>query len=358
MTKLFESLKIRDVTLRNRIVVSSMCQYSSVDGVVNDWHLVHLGSRAAGGAGLVMTEATAVSPEGRITAGDAGLWDDKHIGPWKRVISFIKAQGAVAGVQLAHAGRKGSAAKPWEGGKSVSSPVGWSTFAPSALAFGKHLDKVPVEMTVSEIKTLIRQFGEAAARAEQTGAELLEIHAGHGYLIHEFLSPITNKRNDLYGGSFENRVRLLTEIVQQVRRKWPEHLPLAVRLSASDWDNDGWTPDDSVVLAKILKSAGVDLIDASSGFIAPSLAPYPVAPGWQVFLSEKIKNGADILTGTVGKITEPSQAESILEANKADLIYLATEYLRSPNWPLRAAKELGFDVTKVGAIQIAHWLKS
>lgn len=357
MTKLFESLRIREITLKNRIVVSSMCQYSSEDGLVNDWHLVHLGSRAAGGAGLVMSEATAVTPEGRITPGDAGIWDDVHIGPWKKVFSFIKSQGAVPGIQLAHAGRKGSAAKPWEGGKSISSEAGWETLAPSAIAFGRHLEKVPREMELQDIKTLVQMFGNATERAYKAGAELLEIHAGHGYLINEFLSPISNKRKDNYGGSFENRIRLLIEITEQVRANWPSHLPLSVRLSASDWDNEGWTPQESAELSKILKSKGVDLIDASSGFISPPHTAYPMAQGWQVFLSEKIKSEAGILTGTVGKITDPSQAEEILQANQADLIYMATEYLRNPNWPLRAAKELNFDVTKVGAIQITHWLK-
>lgn len=357
MAKLFEPLKIKNITLRNRIGVSPMCQYSSLDGFANDWHLVHLGSKAAGGAGLVMTEATSVSPEGRITSGDAGIWNDKHIAPWARVFDFIKSQGAVAGMQLAHAGRKGSTEKPWDGGKSLTDERGWQTLAPSAVAFGRHLTKTPKEMQKSDIEKLVSDFGSAAKRAQIAGAEWLEIHAGHGYLFHEFLSPLANFRTDEYGGSFQNRIRFLVDAVRKVRASWSDTLPLAVRISATDWDNNGWTIEDSIELSKILKTEGVDLIDVSSAFVAPSEKPYPMAPGWQVPLSQEIKLKSGILTAAVGMISEPLQAEAILKENQADLILMAKEYLRSPHWPIKAAKELNVDVTSVAAIQIAHWLK-
>lgn len=357
MAKLFEQLKIRSITLRNRVGVSPMCQYSSVDGFVDDWHLVHLGSKAAGGAALVMTEATSVSPEGRISLGDAGLWRDEHINPWAKVFKFIKEQGAVAGVQLAHAGRKGSAEKPWNGGKSLAENMGWETLAPSPVAFGRHLTKTPREMHKNDIQKLIRDFGLAAERAEKAGAEWLEIHAGHGYLLHEFLSPLANFRSDEYGGSFENRTRLLIEVVRKVRSSWSNTLPLAVRLSATDWDDNGWTLSESVELSKILKKEGVDLIDVSSAFVAPSEKPYPMAPSWQVPLSQEIKTNAGILTASVGMISEPEQAEEILKKAQADIILMAKEYLRNPNWVVNAAKKLNVDVTNVAAIQITHWLK-
>lgn len=357
MAKLFEALKVKSITVRNRIGVSPMCQYSSLDGLVNDWHLVHLGSKAAGGAGLVMTEATAVSPEGRITLGDAGIWNDNQIAPWARVFEFIKSQGAVAGMQLAHAGRKGSAEKPWFGGKSLNSEEGCDTLAPSAVAFGRHLSKTPKEMQKKDIEKLVSDFGQAAKRAQAAGAEWLEIHAGHGYLLHEYLSPLANFRTDEYGGSFQNRTRLLKEVVRNVRKSWIDSLPLAIRLSATDWDENGWTIDDSIELSKILKSEGVDLIDVSSAFVAPTEKPYPMAPGWQVPLSREIRSKAGIQTATVGMISDPQQAEIILKENQADLILMAKEYLKNPNWPIKAAKELDVDITKVAAIQIAHWLK-
>ena len=357
MAKLFEPLKLKNITLRNRIGVSPMCQYSSLDGIVNDWHLVHLGSKAAGGAGLVMTEASAVSPEGRITLGDAGIWSDEHIAPWAKVFKFIKSQGAVAGMQLAHAGRKGSTEKPWHGGKSLIGDSAWETLAPSAIPFGRHLTRTPKEMQRSDIIKLISDFASAAKRAEVAGAEWLEIHAGHGYLFHEFLSPLANFRTDEYGGSFQNRTRLLLDTVRMVRAAWSQTLPLAVRISATDWDENGWTLDDSVELAKILKIEGVDLIDVSSAFVAPSEKPYPMAPGWQVPLSEEIKSKVGILTATVGMISDPQQAEKILKADQADLVLMAKEYLRNPHWAIRAAKELDVDVTTAAAIQITHWLK-
>ena len=357
MAKLFEPLKVKSITLRNRIGVSPMCQYSSTDGFANDWHLVHLGSKAAGGAGLVMTEATAVSPEGRISLGDAGLWKDEQAESWSRVFKFIKAQGAVAGIQLAHAGRKSSAQKPWEGGKSLPAPEAWETLAPSAVAFGRHLTQTPREMTQSDIAKLIRDFGAAAKRAGNAGAEWLEIHAGHGYLLHEFLSPLSNFRKDEYGGSFENRIRLLVEVVRSVKANWSASLPLAVRLSATDWVENGWTLEDSVELSRRLKNEGVDLIDASSAFVAPTEQPYPMAPGWQVPLAHEIKSKTGLLTAAVGMISTPEQAESILSEGKADLVLMAKEYLRNPNWVINAAKVLGVDVTHVAAIQFTHWLK-
>lgn len=358
MSGLFSELKLRNITLKNRIALSAMCQYSSVDGHVNDWQLVHLGSKAAGGAGLIITEATAVSPEGRISPWDAGLWKDSQIEPWKRIFDFIKAQGAVAGIQLAHAGRKGSADYPWKGGTSLSEKdLGWETLAPTSEAFGRHLNKVPREMTVQEIKDLVKSFGTAAYRASIAGAQLIEIHAGHGYLLHEFLSPLVNKRTDEYGGNFENRTRILIEIVREIRSLWPQDLPVITRLSTTDWDDSGWGIEDSIRLAKILSNLGIDLIDASSGFVAPAAAPYPVSPGWQVELAARIKQEVKIPTGAVGMILSGIQAEEILRDQKADLIFIAREFLRQPHWPMMAAKELNFDLTKVGAIQISHWIK-
>jgi 2,4-dienoyl-CoA reductase-like NADH-dependent reductase (Old Yellow Enzyme family) len=357
MAKIFEPLKIKSITLRNRIGVSPMCQYSSIDGLANDWHLMHLGSKAAGGAGLVMTEATAVSPEGRITLGDAGIWKDEQIESWSRVLQFIKSQGAVAGMQLAHAGRKASAQKPWDGGKSLEPDKAWETLAPSAVAFGRHLTQTPREMSKGDIKKLIHDFGAAAKRARIAGAEWLEIHAGHGYLLHEYLSPLSNFRKDEFGGSFENRIRILIEVVKSVKANWGESFPLAVRLSATDWVENGWTIEDSIALSKILKIEGVDLIDASSAFVAPTDKPYPMAPSWQVPLSHEIKSKTEMLTAAVGMISDPMQAESILSEGKADLILMAKEYLRNPNWVIGAAKALGFDVTHVAAIQFTHWLK-
>lgn len=357
MAKIFEPLKVKSITLRNRIGVSPMCQYSSVDGFANDWHLMHLGSKAAGGAGLVMTEATAVSPEGRITLGDAGIWKNDQIESWARVFKFIKSQGAIAGMQLAHAGRKASAYKPWEGGKSLESNQAWETLAPSAVAFGKHLTQTPREMNQSDIAKLIRDFGTAAKRAKDAGAEWLEIHAGHGYLLHEFMSPLTNFRKDAYGGSFENRIRFLIEVTRSVKANWSDALPLAVRLSATDWVENGWTIEDSIELSKILKIEGVDLIDASSAFVAPTDKPYPMAPGWQVPLAHEIKSQTGLLTAAVGMISDPEQAESILIEGKADLILMAKEYLKNPNWVIGAAKVLGVDITHVAAIQLTHWLK-
>jgi 2,4-dienoyl-CoA reductase-like NADH-dependent reductase (Old Yellow Enzyme family) len=338
---LFQSLTIKSVTLRNRIGVSPMCQYSSDDGVANDWHLVHLGARAAGGAGLVIAEATAVSPEGRITPGDAGIWADKHIEPLIRITRFLKEQGAVPGIQLAHAGRKASAARPWEGGAHLPDDAGgWPTIGPSALAFGAELPKVPREMTEADIARVQGDFTAAAKRARDAGYEWLEIHAAHGYLGHEFLSPLSNRRDDRYGGGFENRVRFLIETTRAVRAAWPDRLPLGVRISCSDWMEGGWDIEQSVELAHLLKAEGVDLIDCSSGALVPD-ARIPVGPGFQVPFSERIRIEAGIATATVGMITEPTHADEIVRNGRADLVLLARALLRDAEWPLRAARALG-----------------
>jgi 2,4-dienoyl-CoA reductase-like NADH-dependent reductase (Old Yellow Enzyme family) len=340
MSHLFSPLAIKSITLRNRIGVSPMCMYSSEDGVATDWHLVHLGARATGGAGLVIAEATAVSPEGRITPGDAGIWADKHIEPLARINRFVKSQGAVPGVQIAHAGRKASAARPWEGGAHLATDAsGWQTVAPSAVPFGGALDKIPHELSLDEIARVQQSFVAAAKRALAAGYEWLEIHAAHGYLAHEFLSPISNRRTDLYGGSLENRLRFVIETARAVRAAWPENLPLAVRLSCTDWMEGGWTIDESVELARRLKAEGVDLIDASSGGTSNE-AKIPTGAGYQVPFAERIRREASIATAAVGLITDPMQADQIVRNGHADLVLLARESLRDPNWPLRAARAL------------------
>lgn len=341
MSHLFDSLQIKDITLRNRIGVSPMCQYSSDDGVANDWHLVHLGARAVGGAGVVIAEATAVVPEGRITPGDAGIWADKHIEPLARINRFVKQHGAVAGIQIAHAGRKASAARPWDGGAHLAeSAGGWKTFAPSAVAFGGELDKVPQAMTPEDIAGVQRAFALAAQRSLAAGYEWLELHFAHGYLAHEFLSPLSNRRTDNYGGSFENRIRFAVETTRAARAVWPERLPFTARLSCSDWVEGGWDIEQSVELACRLKNEGVDLIDCSSGGAVPD-AKISVGPGYQVPFAERIRREANIATAAVGMITEAAQADAIVREGKADLILLAREFLRDPNWPLHAAKALG-----------------
>lgn len=340
MSHLFEPLAVKSITLRNRIGVSPMCMYSSVDGFAQDWHLVHLGARAAGGAGLVIAEATAVSPEGRISPADAGLWSDKHIEPLIPITRFVKAQGAVAGVQLAHAGRKASQARPWEGGAHLADDAGgWPTVAPSPVPFGESLNKVPRELSLKDIADVQRDFAAATKRALAAGYEWLELHAAHGYLSHEFLSPLSNHRTDLYGGSFANRTRFLLETVRVVRAVWPESLPLAVRLSCSDWVEGGWTIDESVELARLLKSSGVDLIDCSSGGTSGA-AKIPLGPGYQVGFAQRIRQEAEIATAAVGMIMEPAQADQIIRTGQADMVLLARELLRDPNWPLRAARTL------------------
>ncbi len=342
---LFSPLTIRSVTLRNRIGVSPMCQYSATDGVANDWHYVHLGSRAVGGAGLVIVEATGVAPEGRITPGCLGLWGEQHIEPLARIAKFVKAHGAVAGIQIAHAGRKASADLPWNGGAHLSAAQGgWETIAPSAIAFGGELTKVPRAMTEAEIVRVQNDFVAAAKRALTAGFEWLELHAAHGYLFNEFLSPLTNQRTDKYGGSFENRTRLLLDTTRAVRKVWPDHLPLAVRISATDWREDGWQIEDSIALAKLLKAEGVDLMDCSSGGVVPD-AKITVKPGYQVPFAEKVRHGAGIATATVGFITEPKLADDIVRNGQADVVLLARQMLVDPYWPAHAAKALGHKLT-------------
>jgi 2,4-dienoyl-CoA reductase-like NADH-dependent reductase (Old Yellow Enzyme family) len=343
MAKLFEPLKIRDVEFRNRIIVSPMCEYSSTDGFANDWHLVHLGTRAVGGAALVFTEAAAVSPEGRISPDDLGIWKDEHIEFLARIVSFIHTQGAVAGIQLAHAGRKASVDTPWRGGKMLRDDErGWLPVAPSAVPF-KEGDKIPHELTKEEIKKVVDDFRNAAMRALKCGFKVVEIHAAHGYLINEFYSPVSNLRTDEYGGSFENRIRLLLEIVEAVQTVWPKEYPLFVRITSSEWSDNGWKLDDSVRLAVALKQKGVDLIDCSSGGNVYK-AKIELGPMYQVPFAERVKKEAGIMTAAVGLITTPHQCEEILQSGKADMVLLARQLLREPYFPLRAAKELGVDI--------------
>ena len=354
MPHLFEPLTIKSVTLRNRIGVSPMCQYSSEDGVATDWHLVHLGARASGGAGLVIAEATAVSAEGRITPGDAGIWADKHVEPIARINRFIKSQGAVPGIQLAHAGRKASAARPWDGNAHLADDAGgWPTLAPSALAFGGPLNKVPREMTTADIARVQGEFVAAAKRSLAAGVEWLELHGAHGYLGHEFLSPLSNRRTDSYGGSFDNRIRFVLETARAVRAVWPDQLPLTVRLSCTDWVEGGWDLEQSVELARKLKAAGVDLIDCSSGGGTPS-AQIPLGPGYQVPFAERIRRDAGIATAAVGLITDPKQSDHIIRSGQADLVLLAREFLRDPNWPLHAASVLGQAKAMTPPVQYAR----
>lgn len=344
MANLFSPLKIKSIELKNRIAVSPMCEYSSEgDGFANDWHLVHLGSRAVGGAALVITEATAVSPEGRISNGDLGIYKDEHIDKLKHITGFIHAHGAVAGIQLAHAGRKGSHQLPWEGGAQIlpGQPGGWQTVAPSAIAFTGN-EHPPVELDIAGIEKVKANFKAAAARALKAGFKVIELHGAHGYLIHEFLSPLSNHRTDEYGGSFENRIRLLLEIIETVKEVWPEDYPLFLRISASDWTEGGWTIADSVALANIVKQYGIDLIDCSSGGNVAT-AKIPVGPGYQVPFAEAVRKSG-IMTGAVGIITEPLQADSIIQTGHADMVFIARELLRDPYFPLRAAHQLGHEV--------------
>ncbi len=343
-SKLFSPLSIKSITLKNRIVISPMCQYSSTDGFANDWHLVHLGSRASGGAGLIIQEATAVAPEGRISPEDLGIWKDEHIEKMKAITAFIKIQNAVPGIQLAHAGRKASVSSPWKGNKKLdASQGGWQTVAPSAIPYHDSEPFLPEALDKNGIQKVIADFKAATKRAVQAGYEVLEIHAAHGYLNHQFLSPLSNSRTDEYGGSFENRIRLVLEILEAVQSEWPENLPLFVRISATDWAEGGWNIEESVKLSKILKEKGVDLIDVSSGGLV-SYQQIPLGAGYQVPFAEKIKKETGILTGAVGLITGASQAEEILTSEKADLILFARESLRNPNLGLDFAKALGAEV--------------
>lgn len=340
-SSLFSPLHIRDVVLRNRVVVSPMCEYSSRDGFASDWHMVHLGSRAVGGAGAVLTEASAVTAAGRISSADLGIYSDDHVEPLARIFRFIEAHGAVPGMQLAHAGRKASTAEPWKGGGPVSpADGGWEPiWAPSAIPFREGW-QVPWAMPVTEIQGVARAFAAAARRLLRAGGKIAEIHAAHGYLLHQFLSPLSNHRDDEYGGSFDNRTRIVRDVVDAVRSVWPERLPLWVRISATDWTEGGWTIDDSVALAAQLGPRGVDLIDCSSGGNVAS-AVIPLGPGYQVPFAEQIRRDTGLATGAVGLITEPLQAEAIIRDGQADVVLLARELLRDPYWPLHAAKTLG-----------------
>lgn len=352
MPALFSQLQIRDITLRNRIAVSPMCQYSCEDGFATDWHLIHLGSRAAGGAGLVMAEATGVEAIGRISPGDLGIYTDAHIEPLARIAAFVKKQGAVAGIQIAHAGRKASCRVPWDqAGKAIPiSEGGWQTVAPSAIPFHP-TDPVPHALNRAGIESVIKSFAAAAGRALQAGFDVLELHSAHGYLLHEFLSPLSNHRTDEYGGTLENRMRLVLQVAEAVRKVWPQRLPLFVRISATDWKEGGWDIDQSVQLAAELKKRDVDLIDCSSGNLVPD-AKIPFGPGFQVPFAERIRKETGILTGAVGMITDPQQAEEVLQTGRADIVLLAREFLRDPYWPLHAAKALG--VTPLPPVQYAR----
>ena len=337
---LFTPLQLRDVRLRNRIMVSPMCQYSSVDGYASDWHLVHLGSRAVGGAGAVLAEASAVTPEGRISSDDLGIYSDGHVEMLSRIFRFIEERGAAPGMQLAHAGRKASTSAPWKGNRPVpESEGGWRPiFAPSAIPFDAG-SQTPQELDAAGIRRVVDAFAAAARRVLEAGGKIVEIHAAHGYLLHEFLSPLSNHRTDSYGGSLENRIRIVREVSQAVRRVWPERYPLFVRISATDWVDGGWDIEQSVELVRQLKPLGVDLIDCSSGGLVPD-AKIPVGPGFQVPFAERIRCETGIATAAVGLITEPEQADEIIRSGKADAVLLARGFLRDPYWPLHAARKL------------------
>lgn len=344
MPQLFDPFKIKDVTLRNRIVVAPMCQYSSNDGFPNEWHHIHLGSRAVGGAGMVVVEATAVSPEGRITPQDSGIYTDAHVQPFAKLADCIKQNGSVAGIQIAHAGRKASAARPWEGDGHLDNDAGgWNTIAPSAKAFGGNLPKVPEEMSLEEIERIKGCFVDSAKRSLDAGFELLELHFAHGYLAHEFYSPLSNHRSDAYGGSFENRSRFLLETLAAVREVWPERLPLTARLSVTDWIDGGVTVDESIELTKQMKAAGLDLLDVSHGFVVPDISQIPWGPGFLVPHAAEIRSKAEIPVGVGWMITDPQQAAMAVSNEQTDLVFLARELLRDPYWPYRAAVELGVE---------------
>ena len=341
MNHLFSPLSLRSITLRNRIAVSPMCEYSSEDGFANDWHLVHLGSRAVGGVGLVLTEAAAVQARGRISPRDLGLWKDEQIERLALINHFLHEHGAATGIQLAHAGRKGSTRVPWEHGDGAAvSPAdgGWTPVAPTAAAFTDGYP-LPSELTVAEIQDLVRAFAQAARRSLEAGFDVIELHGAHGYLIHQFLSPLSNARTDTYGGSFENRIRFAREVTEAVRAQWPERLPLFMRLSCTDWVEGGWDMEQSIELSRQLGELGVDLIDCSSGGAAAHI-DIPVGPGYQTPFAERIRREADIPTGAVGMITSPAQADHVVRTGQADLVLLARELLRDPYWPTRAAREL------------------
>ncbi|MEO8076061.1 MAG: NADH:flavin oxidoreductase/NADH oxidase [Acidobacteriota bacterium] len=353
MPHLFAPMTLRGVTLRNRIVVSPMCQYSSVDGFADDWHLVHLGSRAVGGAGAVMAEASAVVAEGRISPDDLGIWKDQHLEMLGRIFRFVDARGAVPGIQLSHAGRKASTSAPFKGGKPLSpADGGWQPIvAPSAIAFDGAY-QVPEALDAPGIERVIRGFADAARRASEAGARIIELHAAHGYLLHEFLSPLSNQRQDRYGGSFDNRIRLLCETVEAVRQVWPERDPLFVRISATDWAEGGWTAEESVALAARLGPLGVDLVDCSSGGLVPRVR-IPVGAGYQVPFADRIRRETQMPTAAVGMITAAEQADQIVRNGQADLIVMAREFLRRPYWPLHAARHLGHEIPLAAQYQRA-----
>jgi len=344
MAHLFEPLKLRGVEFANRIVVSPMCQYSCTDGFANDWHFVHLGSRAVGHAAAVIAEATAITADSRISPQDLGIWTDAHVEPLRRAFSFIAEQGSVPGIQLAHAGRKASTNQPWNGGKPITpAQGGWTPiFGPSAVAFNDGY-QVPQALSVVEIGSIVDAFAAAAQRAQAAGAKLIELHSAHGYLLHSFLSPLSNQRTDQYGGSFTNRIRIVCEVVAAVRKVWPEQFPLWVRISATDWVEGGWTVEESVELARTLKPLGVDLIDCSSGGNVARVK-IPVGAGYQVAFAEKIRREAGVPTAAVGMITDPAQADQIIRSGQADVVVLARQFLRDPYWPLLAAHALGQDI--------------
>jgi len=336
---LFAPFQLRSVSFANRIGVSPMCQYSSEDGFATDWHLVHLGARAQGGAGLVILEASAVTPEGRISSGDLGIWKNEHVPALQRIVAFLHSQGSRAGIQLAHAGRKASMSVPFHGERLLSpAEGGWQPVAPSAVAFSPTY-AVPHALDPSGIASVVEAFRQAAHRAERAGFDFVEIHAAHGYLLHQFLSPLANQRTDNYGGSFENRARLALEVVDAVRAEWPAHLPVFVRISATDWAEGGWEIEESVQLARLFREHGVDLIDVSTGGLVPS-AKIPVGPGFQVPFAARIRRDAGIPTSAVGLITDPAQANAIVAGGEADLVLLAREFLRDPYWPVHAAAAL------------------
>ncbi len=344
MAHLFEPLKLRDIVLSSRIGIPPMCQYSAHDGMATDWHFVHYGSRAAGGAALMIIEATAVTPEGRISLGDLGIWDDRHIEPLARIARFAQQQGCVAAIQLAHAGRKAGVGLGWQAQSTLSADAGgWTTVAPSSVAFGPDY-AVPHELAVTEIAGVVAGFAAGAHRARAAGFQAAEIHAAHGYLLHQFLSPLSNLRKDAYGGSFENRTRLVREVVRAVRAEWPERLPLLIRLSATDWVEGGWNADETVELCRTLKGLGIDLVDVSSGGLVPT-ARIPAGPGFQTEFAARVRREAGIATAAVGLITSPAQADHIVRSGQADVVLLGREILRNPYWPLAAAQALGQEAT-------------
>ena len=340
MTHLFEPLKLRDIVLTNRIGIPPMCQYSARDGVAADWHFVHYGSRAVGGAALMIVEATGITPEGRISPGDLGIWDDKHIEPLARIARFAQGQGCVAALQLAHAGRKGSAGLGWHAQRTLSEAEGgWTVVAPSSVPFGEGY-AVPKELDVVEIGQLVQQFVKGAHRAYEAGFHAIEIHAAHGYLLHQFLSPLSNHRTDAYGGCFDNRTRLVREVVTAVRAAWPERLPLLIRLSATDWVEGGWTVDETVELCRLLKGLGIDLVDVSTAGLVPT-AIIPAGPGFQTEFAARVRHEAGIPSAAVGLITSPAQADHIIRSGQADMVLIGREILRNPYWPMDAAHALG-----------------